>query len=358
MDNLPAHLSDICVGLKTGKYVNEAAVSQGVVLRLLQALEWPVFDSQIVSPEHGVGTGRIDFALCYPPRKPIIFVEVKAVGQAGGADRQLFEYAFHEGIPVAILTDGQEWNFYLPAGQGHYEERRFYKLDLLERTQEECAGIFSRYLSFNSVKNGDAIENAKEDYKNLAKIKEIERVLPIAWKRILDERDSLLIDLISEKVESICGFRPNLETVSAFLSKISQVGMIESSSPSPQLIQSKKTAAQTSPQGKIKYIHFGKSYSAKNATDAVVQILRRFSDQDSGFFEKFSARKHGKKRRWLARDRKELYPDRPDLSDYSVEMGNGFYLGTNFANREKIRMLEIACEVAGIKFGKDLIISL
>ena len=86
----------------------------------------------------------------HPPQKPLVFIEVKQVGQSGGADKQLFEYAFHEGVPMAILTDGQEWNFYLPGEQGRYQERRVYKLDLLERAPEECAELLSRYLDYKA----------------------------------------------------------------------------------------------------------------------------------------------------------------------------------------------------------------
>ena len=69
-------------------------------------------------------------------------MESKGVGNASGAERQLFEYAFHQGIPMAILTDGQEWSFFLPGEQGAYYERCVYKLDLLARTTEECRQIF------------------------------------------------------------------------------------------------------------------------------------------------------------------------------------------------------------------------
>jgi len=53
-----------------------------------------------------------------------VFIEVKQVGQSDGGERQLFEYAFHRGVPMAILTDGQEWHFFLPAKQGDYGDRR------------------------------------------------------------------------------------------------------------------------------------------------------------------------------------------------------------------------------------------
>ena len=119
-------LLDIRAGIKAGRYVNEATVSQGIVQRLLHLLGWPVYDTEIVAPEYSLGGRRADYALCHPPREPVILVEVKQVGRGKGADRQLFEYAFHRGVPMAILTDGQEWNFFLPTEQGDYGERRVY----------------------------------------------------------------------------------------------------------------------------------------------------------------------------------------------------------------------------------------
>ena len=40
--------------LKTGQFVNEAAVSQGAVLPMLQGLGWPIFDAQTVCPEYTI----------------------------------------------------------------------------------------------------------------------------------------------------------------------------------------------------------------------------------------------------------------------------------------------------------------
>jgi predicted type IV restriction endonuclease len=102
-------LLDIRAGIAAGRYVNEGTVSQGIVQRLLHSLGWPVYDTEIVAPEYSLGGRRADYALCRPPREPVILIEVKQVGQSKGADRQLFEYAFHRGVPMAILTDEQEW---------------------------------------------------------------------------------------------------------------------------------------------------------------------------------------------------------------------------------------------------------
>jgi predicted type IV restriction endonuclease len=131
-----ADLLDIRAGIKAGRYVNEATVSQGIVQRLLHALGWPVYDTEIVAPEYSLGGRRADYALCHPPREPVILIEVKQVGQSKGADRQLFEYALHKGVPMAILTDGQEWNFFLPTEQGDYSPPQLPSLGVAERTRQ------------------------------------------------------------------------------------------------------------------------------------------------------------------------------------------------------------------------------
>ena len=163
------HIEDVRAGIKAGRYGNEAAVSQGIVLRLLQALGWPTYDTQVVCPEFSLSGRRVDYDLCHPTNKPVAFIEVKQIGQSDGAERQLFEYAFHVGVPLAILTDGQEWNFFLPAEQGDYTERRVYKLDMVERDVSESVTRLERYLSYTQVLSGAAISATSRTSTNAAR---------------------------------------------------------------------------------------------------------------------------------------------------------------------------------------------
>jgi predicted type IV restriction endonuclease len=195
-------LLDIRTGIKAGRYVNEATVSQGIVQRLLNALGWPVYDTEVVAPEYSLSTRRVDYALCHPPRDPVILIEVKQVGQSKGADRQLFEYAFHKGVPMAILTDGQEWNFFLPTEQGDYSERQLYKLDILERNPQEAESSLKRYLEYEAVRSGQAIEAARRDYRNAARKRQAQRTLPDAWTKLIESEDELLI-----QARTRCGCR-------------------------------------------------------------------------------------------------------------------------------------------------------
>ncbi len=103
---------------------------------------------------------------------------------------QYKSYAFHSGVPLAILTDGQEWNFFLPGEQGDYGERRVYKLDLVEREIGQCVERFERYLLHDAVASGAAIRNAREDYQNVAKKRQIQAALPEAWHRLISEEES------------------------------------------------------------------------------------------------------------------------------------------------------------------------
>jgi hypothetical protein len=215
-------LKRIQSALRERRFSNEAAISQGVVLPILRELQWPDHDTQVVYPEYTVKGRRVDFALCPRPNRPLVFIEVKQLGQSAGADKQLFEYAFHVGIPMAVLTDGQEWNFYLPAEPGDYEERRVYKLDLLERDLEESTRIFERYLGYQEICSGKAITDARTDYQNVARKREIEATIPKAWQRLLEEPEQRLVDLVAEKVESLCGYKPDMEPLFKFLLSRSQ----------------------------------------------------------------------------------------------------------------------------------------
>ena len=219
---LKEHIDDIRGNLKKGLYTNEAAVSQSIVLRLLDVLSWPRFNPQVIIPEYSVEGRRVDFALCHPPSKPIVFIEVKQVGNIEGAERQLFEYAFHKGVPIAILTDGREWRFFHPTAQGDYRERRVRELNLGEDNSGESAGCLNRYLNYESIRTGEAIEAIKADYEKVVQQRQVAKRLPEAWSKLLEEADEFLLHAVAEKTENLCDYRPTDEQVLAFLKSLKQ----------------------------------------------------------------------------------------------------------------------------------------
>jgi len=347
--------------LRTGSFLSEATVSQGIVMPILSELGWPVFNTTVVIPEYAVEGRRVDFALCHPASRPSVFVEVKKVGQSQSADRQLFEYAFHVGVPMAILTDGQEWSFYLPAEQGKYDERRVYKVDLLERSTEEASDRLTRYLSYERTCSGEALQAARSDYRNIAREREMRETFPKAWNALLKEQDSLLLELLADKVEDICGYKPDADACGQFIENlVTAEGASVSYRPSlpDQTDDSTQPRTRKGRTRKAKPLFFkfkGDRVEAESAKEVMIKVFQLLAREDSGFLERFAARKHGRKRRYLANDRHELYPGRPDLAaEQSVEIVPGWWLGTNYSRKNIQEIINLACEVAGPRLGSKV----
>lgn len=357
----------IRAGIREGRFANEQSVSQGIVLRLLAALGWPVYDTQIVWPEYSLSGRRVDFALCHPATKPIAIIEVKQIGQGDGAERQLFEYAFHQGVPLAILTDGREWNFFLPGEQGDYGERRVYKLELVERELPECISRLQRYLLYSAVVAGTAIQNAREDYRNVSKDRQMRATLPQAWSKLLNDEDDMLIEIVADKVESLCGFKPDPDMVLAYLSSLTKPASAPVPVPTraerPGPIAVRPQTTQVEPKSvtqdvsgvRIGYELNGVFHPARNAIDVLRQVLEEFTKRDTTFAERFMARPHGKSRRYLAQDRSHLYT-RPDLCvKHSTQLTSGWWISTNHSRNTIDSIIQLASDVAGVQYGKALI---
>ena len=217
---LKEHIDDIREGLETGRYPDEAAVSQGIMLRLLGVLGWSIYDTQVVVPQYEVEGTRVDYALCHPFLKPIVFIEVKRVGNIEGAERQLFEYAFHEGVPIAILTDGRKWQFFHPIGQGDYKERKVHEVDLTKDDSDKIVKRLNRYLNYEPIRTGEAVEAIKEDYEKVVQQRQVATRLPEAWNKLVEDADEFLLHTVAEKTESLCRYRPTDEQVLDFLKSL------------------------------------------------------------------------------------------------------------------------------------------
>ena len=309
MMSLEEHILDIQDKLNNNKYPNEQAISQGVVLRLLETMGWPIYEPTLVIPEYRVNGRRVDFALCTQSDKPMIFIEVKQLGNTLGADKQVFEYAYHKGVPFAIVTDGREWHFYLPAEVGNYDERKVYVLDLVERNVRESLEHLQRYLSFNEVESGKALENAREDYKNVSRERRARENIPEAWRKLIKEGDEILIESVSEKVEALCGFKPAQQQVLSFLKLLEPNSAItetritpsEGNHPSPKQRKQRKKIKVTFPDGDEIY----ESVVAKMFVRVIRKIgaekVRSLNIQQAGY-PLISEQEYKDKGQWAAVD--------------------------------------------------------
>lgn len=314
---LKEHIDEIGAGLETGQYGNEAAVSQGIVLRLLDALAWPRYNTQVIIPEYSVGGRRVDFALCHPPSKPIVFIEVKQVGNIEGAEQQLFEYAFHEGVPIAILTDGRVWRFFHPTAQGDYRERQVCELNLSEGNGEESTKRLKRYLNYESICMGEAVEAIKADYEEVVQQRQVATRLPEAWSNLLEEADEFLLHAVAEKTESLCGYRPTDEQVLGFLRSLKREQEIKPPS-RPKDLTRNPGLFVTMPDGKI----INHKVSATTFSEVIEKLgidqVRNLERQVNGI-PLISTSKH---------------------STYDQRKSGQYYIMTNTDTKTKKRLLE------------------
>ena len=217
-ETLTSVIEDLKQRIRAGSFRSEAEISSGVVIRILNKLDWPIFDTRVVTPEFKIGSRKVDYALCHPPGKPSVLLEVKDLGKADGkGEMQLFEYCFHQGVPIAVLTDGRSWSFFFPSGQGSYKERRFAKVDLVGDNSENAAKTLSDYLQAQDVKSGEALKRVQRDYEAARKEKAAASKYGSVWRRLLAGPESLLLDLFREEVEQETGVRPNRTRAAAFI---------------------------------------------------------------------------------------------------------------------------------------------
>ena len=447
--------------LREGQFANEQSISQGIVLPILRDLGWPVFNTSAVWPEFATGEGRVDFALCAPPGKPKCFVEVKQQGKAEDGVKQALEYAFHTGAQFVTLTDGQTWSFYLPAEQGSYEDRRVFMLDLFERSVQESTEIFHRYLEYERVASGEALDTARKEYRNKNRRSAARQEIPASWNELVARQDKQLVELLTDAVETKAGIRPDEKDVLDFLSRLTTgetTGTVQPSGILPDrppvdtnrrddthtseadmriyALSDRKSAPRqgsvlshicnaiqaTGGQASLKDIKHkilsgghrgarsGKPLTAKNVTDAawhgvqrkilrvvsgrpvkipptgngestnkprtvsgvlygkrftygsakeaMVAILCELAKADSTFLERCYRHPafRGSTRRYIARRATDLYPGRPDFASMHDVLPGGWVVGTHLNNKLKMKIIKGAAEVAGISFGRDVLV--
>jgi predicted type IV restriction endonuclease len=166
-------LENITSGLRRGNYKNEEHVRVAIVLRLLQALGWDIWNTTEVntefSPVRDEDSSRLDVAIFMPPQhlRPALFIEVKAVGkllaQIEFAEKQLRDYNRNNQAEISVLTDGRLWRFYLAGAAGEFRQKCFEDIDFLDpnSTLDDSVEILRLFLSRESLSSGQAVEQAR-----------------------------------------------------------------------------------------------------------------------------------------------------------------------------------------------------
>lgn len=217
-DKLKSFIEDLKADRRIASF-DEAATKQVVILKILSILGWDTFDIDEVIPEYSVAGKRVDYSLRVNNVNKA-FIEVKRIVEAlENHQEQLLNYSFQEGVKLAILTNGSTWWFYLPLHEGSWEQRRFYAIDILQQESDDIVSRFIDFLSRENIRSGEALKSAEAVYKSKQKQNVLQSTLPKAWNKIISDADELLIELINETTEKLCGYKADDLLVEEFLSR-------------------------------------------------------------------------------------------------------------------------------------------
>jgi hypothetical protein len=352
--SLIGKITEIQKYIRENQYQNESAISIGVVIPILEELGWVVSNPNVVKPEYSIGGGRVDYALLDQRDRAVIFIEVKMLGNTEGAEKQLFEYAFHQGVPFLVLTDGREWNFYLPLEQGNYLDRKLFKLDLLERNSDFIVDKFNKYLLNNRVINGVALEEAKKEFKEISRRREAERYIPQAWQSLITSSNDSLLDLLIDTVEGLCGLRPERKSCQQFLKDYSPKD-VHKKSPKPTQGENEKIQGANR---QIGYRYNNQFFPENSARNVMINIFKLLQKRDPTFLNRFSqSLPNGKRRKIISKNIMELYPNRPDFfNDSSMvrEFMSNWYIGLNYSRKSIEQIINQVINFAGLQKNKDI----
>lgn len=358
-ENLEETLKDAVQHIRSGVLQHEAQVKQSVIVPILRGLDWDDTNPREFVPEFPLanGMGRLD-ALCRANHDPVVFLKAKRPGSADSrVEEQRLGYTANKDIPFLIITDGNIWNFYLSTAAGvPYEQ--FYRMEL---QREEEIPAYTEFLDKHLRKSSVLTEETRRSAENLLASEQRRRqasgAIPRVWRSLLESQDEILCDRLAEGVQSDCGIRPKLDDVEEFLrTQSSSTKQQQPALVTPDFPPDRPVSHKPSSGNFIGYTFGGEAYPCKSALEVLAKVLIHFHRLDPGFMARYApATVHQTMSPivLVAQAPGELCGRNGDLCN-SENLGIGWWMRT-LPNKTSIRRyIEVACKVAGVRFGTDL----
>ncbi len=212
LEALIARLAGIDFSQSSEQDTREIAVNT-----VIGELGWDTLDRDEVAREYSVRGGRVDYCLRSQAGN-LVLIEVKRAGtDLTEHQEQLLRYAFDEGAPLAVLTDGLVWWLYLPTAGTSWEQRLFFRVNFREEQPDASAAALYRFLNRDGVVSGAAQGEAEREFESQERDRRVRAALQDAWQRVLGDPNSLLRDLLAEAVQEIAGHQPDQDMIADFL---------------------------------------------------------------------------------------------------------------------------------------------
>lgn len=104
------------------------------------------------------------------------------------------------------------------------------------------------------------------------------------------------------------------------------------------------------------YRLFGQDSPTRFSKDTFIGLLRHFAELEPAFPACFqqAVRSIGRSRRYVGPTPQEVYLGRPGLWTQIEPFAPGWVVGTNESDVKKSQLLKLACQVMGLRFGRDV----
>ena len=206
---------------------SKAAIAQAVVLRLLAAAEWDVFDLSQVMPGYITGNSNVDFALMPSgqPRgaaSPRMFIDVRTPGEnieSPRMQRQVLAHCARE----EVSSGGADQRVALAAPPVAARAAAGWKGASVKSTSgsdpEAAAADINRYLARDRVSNGQAARSAERTLRDSTREVVDRRAVIQGWRQVVGGLDEGLVELVATAAEQRAGHRPDNRLVRRVLAE-------------------------------------------------------------------------------------------------------------------------------------------
>lgn len=347
VEALTTVIADIRDRLDGGVVSDIGRVEQGVVLPLLEALGWPVFDPITVVRNHRTGDRTVSCALLGRHAEPAVLIDIEppgtAVTPAGNGHCHAFER-------IRVATNGAQWVLSFAEANRSDPEEPFHSVDLRHSPGEEAARGLLRYLARDAIVTGDALAAAATDQRIAQQSRRAVEALPEAWDQLVAQPSERLLDLLASQVERLCGVSPARDATTRFLMTLAD-GNRNMDRPAQRRTETGRSPVRRTPGAeRYSFTFDGTTRRFRKGKTLLEAVFIEFANRDPSFCPRFHDRYRGRTRAYLARRRQDLYPGQPRLDNSIVPLRDDWFLGTHMGSPQKEQLIRSACEVAGVDF--------
>ena len=205
--------------LKSGKKLStmdEASTKQAIVLRLLSFLGWDIFDVEEVYPDYAINSSMISYALRIDKEVQMLIDVKSSQEKLEDHQKDLTTSAAQEGLDLCVLTNGAKWWFFLATDRGRRNHKRYFICDFQKQKPDKIVGKLIDFMGRAKVARGDALKSAKSTYRSQRQQIAAE-ALPEAWNQLLSPPNKILMEILSEITEKLCGYRADANLIEKFI---------------------------------------------------------------------------------------------------------------------------------------------